>query len=48
MSEFIKKRIREFVDFINYYDYKYYVEDNLEISDYEYDMLYCEFVEFEK
>jgi len=48
MSEFIKKRIRELVDLINYHDYKYYVEDNPEISDYEYDMLYRELVELEK
>lgn len=48
MSEFIRKRIRELVDLINYHDYKYYVEDNPEISDYEYDMLYRELVELEK
>ncbi|WPX07756.1 NAD-dependent DNA ligase LigA [Anaerocellum danielii] len=48
MSEFIKKRIRELIDLINYHDYKYYVEDNPEISDYEYDMLYRELVELEK
>jgi DNA ligase (NAD+) len=34
-----KKRMRELVDQISYHDVKYYVEDNPEISDYEYDML---------
>lgn len=48
MSEFVKRRIRELIELINYHDYKYYVEDNPEISDYEYDMLYKELVELEK
>ncbi len=37
--ERIKKRMRELVDQIAYHDTKYYVEDNPEVSDYEYDML---------
>lgn len=33
------KRINQLRELINYHDYKYYVEDNPEISDYEYDKL---------
>ncbi len=38
----MEKRIRELRELISYHDYKYYVEDSPEISDYEYDMLYRE------
>lgn len=38
----IEDRIRKLREIINYHDYKYYVEDNPEISDDEYDMLYRE------
>ena len=34
-----KKRMRELVDKVSSHDVKYYVEDDPEISDYEYDML---------
>jgi DNA ligase (NAD+) len=37
-----KTRIRELIDEISHHDNKYYVEDNPEISDYEYDMLVSE------
>lgn len=42
-----KKRMRELVDKVSHHDVKYYVEDNPEISDYEYDMLVRELVELE-
>lgn len=35
----MEKKINELTDRLNYYAKKYYVEDNPEISDYEYDML---------
>ena len=35
--EKIKNRIKELSDFLNYHNHKYYVEDNPEISDFEYD-----------
>jgi DNA ligase (NAD+) len=38
-KEETRKRIRELVGLINYHDVKYYVEDNPEISDFEYDQL---------
>jgi DNA ligase (NAD+) len=41
------KRIIELRDIINHHDYKYYVEDNPEISDQEYDALYRELEELE-
>ncbi|OGS52673.1 MAG: DNA ligase (NAD(+)) LigA [Euryarchaeota archaeon RBG_13_61_15] len=34
-----RKRMRELVDKVSYHDQRYYVEDDPEISDYEYDML---------
>jgi DNA ligase (NAD+) len=45
--ESAKKRMRELVDKISYHDAKYYVEDNPEISDFEYDMLVRELAELE-
>ncbi len=38
----IKNRINQLRDLINLHNYKYYVEDNPEISDYEYDSIYME------
>lgn len=46
--ERVKKRMRELVDLITHHDIKYYVEDNPEISDYEYDMLVKELSELEE
>ena len=43
----IEARIKELRELINYHNYKYYVEDNPEIGDYEYDMLYRELEELE-
>lgn len=45
--ESAKRRMRELVDRISYHDVKYYVEDNPEISDYEYDILARELAELE-
>ena len=33
------QRLHELTDLLKYHSHKYYVEDNPEISDYEYDML---------
>lgn len=46
--DFIEKRIHELRNMINYHNHKYHVEDNPEISDYEYDMLLRELEELEK
>lgn len=46
-KEKAKARMRELVDEISHHDIKYYVEDNPEISDYEYDMLVKELKELE-
>jgi len=43
-----RERIEELRRLINYHNYKYYVENNPEISDYEYDMLMKELEELEK
>ena len=43
----IELRIKELRDTLNYHNYRYYVEDNPEISDYEYDALYRELEELE-
>ncbi|NMB97016.1 MAG: NAD-dependent DNA ligase LigA [Clostridiaceae bacterium] len=43
-----ENRIQELRDIINYHNHKYYVEDNPEISDYEYDMLLRELENLEK
>lgn len=42
-----EKRIEELRKLINYHSHKYYVEDNPEISDYEYDKLYHELLDLE-
>lgn len=47
MSE-IKKEIEILVDELNMHAYKYYVLDNPEISDYEYDKKYARLVELEE
>jgi len=47
-GERAKVRMRELVDKISYHDIKYYVEDNPEISDFEYDMLVKELVKLEE
>ena len=41
-------RAAELRDLLNYHSHKYYVEDNPEIGDYEYDMLQRELAEIEK
>jgi len=46
-KERAKARIRQVVDEISHHDIKYYVEDNPEISDYEYDMLLSELKQLE-
>jgi len=43
-----EERIEELIKLLNYYNYKYYVENNPVISDYEYDKLYHELLELEK
>jgi len=42
------ERIKELVDEISYHDYRYYVEDSPEITDYEYDLLVKELEELEE
>jgi DNA ligase (NAD+) len=42
MTEAIKAKIGQLRDIINYHNYKYYVEDKSEITDFEYDALYRE------
>lgn len=37
-----EQRIKDLRDTLNYHNYRYYVEDNPEISDFEYDILYRE------
>lgn len=48
MSKDIESRIKELREIINYHNYKYYVEDNPEISDYEYDTMYRELEQLEQ
>ncbi|NJD03001.1 MAG: NAD-dependent DNA ligase LigA, partial [Ruminiclostridium sp.] len=43
----IELRIKELRDTLNYHNYRYYVEDNPDISDFEYDSLYRELEELE-
>lgn len=47
-KERIVKRMKELAELIHYHDYKYYVENNPEISDYEYDQLVAELKTLEK
>lgn len=42
------RRIEELRELINYHNRKYYVEDNPEIEDYEYDKLYHELLDLEE
>lgn len=43
-----KSRIDQLCDLLNYYSYRYYVENDNDVSDYEYDMLQRELVGLEK
>lgn len=43
-----QQRAKELRDLLNYHSHKYYVEDDPEIGDYEYDMLQRELTEIEK
>lgn len=43
-----EKRLKELKDLINYHNYRYYVLDNPEISDFEYDKLFDELLAIEK
>ncbi|SHI41545.1 NAD-dependent DNA ligase LigA [Lutispora thermophila] len=43
-----KKRIEELIEIINHHNYRYYVLDSPEISDYEYDLLMRELMNLEK
>lgn len=42
------KRITELRELLNYHSHKYYVEDNPELNDYEYDKLYHELLDLEE
>ncbi|MBU1782908.1 NAD-dependent DNA ligase LigA, partial [bacterium] len=44
----IKDRIQELINLINYHDRKYYLEAQLEISDFEYDQLFKELKNLEE
>ena len=44
----IEERVKYLRDILEYHNQKYYVEDNPEISDFEYDELYSELVKLEK
>ncbi len=48
MNEKIKKTVEKLREKIHYHDYKYYVENNPEISDYEYDQLNDELKQLEE
>jgi len=48
VSDKIRKRVEELRELIHYHDHKYYVENNPEISDYEYDQLMRELKELEE
>ncbi len=43
-----EKRVNELVDTLNYHSHKYYVEDNPEIDDYDYDMMQQELKKLEE
>ena len=49
MGEFERsvERAKELRDLLNYHSYKYYVEDNPEIEDFEYDRLLRELSDIE-
>ena len=44
----VEKRITELRELLNYHNHKYYIEDNPEIQDYEYDKLYQELLDLEE
>lgn len=46
-NEQAKKRIDELTERLNYHNYKYYVEDSPEISDFEFDAMLVELEELE-
>lgn len=48
MSDKIENRIKELTEIINYHSCKYYVEDNPQISDFDYDVLYRELEKLEE
>ena len=48
MPDAIESRINELKDEINYHNYRYYVLDDPELSDYEYDKLYRQLEELEE
>ncbi len=48
MTSEIMKRMREIENLITYHSKKYYEDDDPEISDYEYDMLFRELLDLEK
>lgn len=48
VSDKIKKRVEKLREEIHHHDYKYYVENNPEISDYEYDQLLRELKQLEE
>ena len=48
MGEGPEEKIDKLIKLLNYYNYKYYVENNPVVSDYEYDKLYHQLLELEK
>ena len=48
MGERPEEKIDKLINLLNYYNYKYYVENNPVVSDYEYDKLYHQLLELEK
>lgn len=48
MGERPEEKIDKLIKLLNYYNYKYYVENNPVVSDYEYDKLYHQLLELEK
>ena len=48
MGESPEEKIDKLIKLLNYYNYKYYVENNPVVSDYEYDKLYHQLLELEK
>lgn len=44
----VEKRIKELHELIQYHNHKYYIESAPEISDYQYDQLMSELIQFEK
>ena len=47
MNENIKQRVEELTEQLNYHNRKYYVDDNPEISDFEFDALLNELEQLE-